>query len=104
MTKYTPEDAGGNYKPLDDGAEQSAIFVKLIGDLQQAESKKDRPERKLSEDEWNTLSIPTRNRLMNDALRNCGYEQPEEKDWLYCDIFGTCTESLASSVLFEKTN
>jgi hypothetical protein len=104
VVKYTPDDAKENYKPLDDGAKQSALFalVKLIGDLPQAEPKQDRPTRKLSEDEWETLAVTTRNRLLNDAVQNCGYEQAEVKDWAYCDIFGDLTESPAASVFEEK--
>jgi hypothetical protein len=48
------------------------------------------------------LAVATRNRLLNDATQNCGYEQTEEKDWAYTDIFGQLTDSPATSVYNEK--
>jgi hypothetical protein len=106
VVKYTPESEQHTYKTLDDGAKQSAIFtlVKLIGDLPQAEPKKGRPERKLSAEEWDTLAVSTRNRLLNDAVQNCGYERAELNDWAYCDVFGELTDSPATSVYNEKQN
>jgi hypothetical protein len=104
VVKYTPDNQKDKYKCLDDGAKQSTLFtlVKFIGDLPQADPKKGRPDRKLSEDEWDTLAVTTRNRLLNDATQNCGYERTEPKDWTYCDIFGQLTDSPATSVYNEK--
>jgi hypothetical protein len=93
VEKYLPKDAHENYKLLDKGEEQSRGFavVKFLSKPPKAEPKKDRPTRKLSEEEWMTLPVSTRNRLLNNAIYNCGYEPTKDKDWMYSEIFGKPT-------------
>lgn len=99
VIKYLPQSASEDYKPLDEGSGRSAMFmvVKLIGDLPKAEPKSERPKRRLSLEEWESLSATTRNRLLDDAVANCGYERRQNKDWEYEDVFGRLTLSPAAS-------
>jgi hypothetical protein len=99
VVKYLPPSAAENYKPLDDGSCKSAMFIltKFIGDLPTAEFSPERPKRKLSLEEWESLSAGTRNRLLDDAVANCGYKRRQNKDWEYEDVFGPLTLSPAAS-------
>lgn len=99
VVKYLPKSAADNYKDLDNGSGKSAMFmvVRLVGDLPRAEPEPERPKRILSLEEWETFSTGTRNRLLNDAISNCGYERRDPKDWEYEDLFGPPTASPTAS-------
>ena len=85
VMKYLPEGTEEIYKDLDKVL-PGPCFLKLVGGLPKATPKKERPEKMLSKEQWNTLSRETRNRVLNDVVEKCGYKKVC-RDWEYEDVF-----------------
>jgi hypothetical protein len=88
VVKYTPP-GDGMIERLEGGAKASIRFrlSQFLGSPPKAASKGDRPERKVTEDEWNSLPQTSLNQLLDRAVEMCGYELREDGDWTYADVF-----------------
>lgn len=88
VIKYRPGDMKINV--LDAGTRESVRFKLsqfLSGNPPKATVLMDRPERTVTETEWNRLPQRSLNSLFAEATEMCGREVVDQSDWKYTDVF-----------------
>ena len=95
VIKYRPDDI--RIGRLDKGARESTRFKWgqfLTGSPPKATILMERPERKVTWEEWDKLPQRSLNDLLDEATEMCGREVLERKNWNYADVFAEQSDRL----------
>jgi hypothetical protein len=100
VVKYVDE-FDGRVQQMDQATANSIHFkiTRLVSKPPQATSDKERPMRKVSEDEWMSLPQESLNLALDEATGLCGYqERNKDMEWRYFDIFWRNSEPYRACV------